>query len=91
MARYNPPTRVTTSERPLLSLVTAVDPTFVQTKYYDVEYQFTGKNKYANLYQRGSFNSYSNIYDVGLPYGGTDPLVVAARPMYAGVPTGGWA
>lgn len=92
MALYRPPTRVTTKQFDYVALVTQADPQWARDKYYGVEYEFQGKQLLAPLYQRGSFNSNSNVYPVGVPFGGQDPLVVAARPMYSGTPDGkGWA
>lgn len=84
---YRPPTRVSTTETPFLALITSADPGWARGKFREVEYEFQGKNFYANPYTRGSFNSHSGIYPVGQQFGGLDPLVVAARPMYSQTPT----
>ena len=92
MPTYQPPTRVTTKSFAYIALVTQADPNWARDKHWDVEYEFQGKRLYANPYNRGIYNSNSNIYPVGLPYGGLDPAVVAARPMFSGTPDGkGWA
>lgn len=89
---YNPPNQVTAIEFPYLSLVTKSDPNWSRDKYWAPEYQFSnGRTFMANPYVRGSFTNHSNVYPVGQPYGGNDPLIIAARPMYSGTPTGGWA
>lgn len=88
---YNPPTKVTTKAFPYLALVTQADPMWARQKFWDVEYEFAGKRLYANPYQRGAYNSNSNTYPVGKPFGGQDAAVVAARPMIAAKPVGGWA
>lgn len=91
MSRYNPPTRVVTTERPFLAIVARADPDFERMKYREIEYEFSRRVFRANPYQRGAYNSYSNTYPVGQPYGGTDPLVTENKPLYSGVPTGSWA
>lgn len=88
---YRPPTRVVTTERPYLALVTFVDPEFERKKHREVEYAFEGRVFVADPSVRGIYNSYSNTYAVGQPYGALDAVVVANRPLYSGVPTGDWA
>ena len=89
---YRPPTRVTTKQFAYVALVTQADPQWARDKYWAEEYRFQNKSLFANPYVRGANNSNSNTYPVGVPFGGQDPLVVAARPMYAGTPDGkGWA
>lgn len=94
MALYKPPTRVVTTQMPYLALVTSADPDWARGKFREIEYPATngGSNLIANPYNRGSFNSNSGVYPVGQQFGGQDPLVVAARPMFSGTPDGkGWA
>lgn len=100
MARYNPPTKGTTTQRPLLALVAAVDPDFERGKHREVEYPFQGRVFLADPYTRGAYNRRSNAYAVGQPYGAPDPLILAALAptvgnelpgLYEGVATGGWA
>lgn len=88
---YKPPTRVTSREMPYLALVTQMDPEFERDKHRQIEYEFVGHPKYADPHFRGSYNNHSNVYAVGQPYGADDPDVLAARPMFSGVPTKGWA
>lgn len=92
MGLYKPPIRVSTTEMPYLALVTSADPQFERRKHREVEYEWaSGKVSLADPYSRGSFNSNSNVYPCGQQFGGLDPLVVAARPLFSGTPTGGWA
>ena len=92
MGLYKPNTKVTSTSMPYLALVTAADPQFERLKHREVEYEFQGRVMVADSYVRGANNSNSGIYPVGQPYGGLDPLVVAARPMFSGTPDGkGWA
>lgn len=102
MARYNPPTRVRTIQRPWLSMVNQADPDFERKKHREVEYtSSSGKViSVADPYQRNVYNRRSAIYPVGQPYGGLDqeiidnlePTVGNAVPgLYEGVETDGWA
>lgn len=98
---YSPPTRVTTREQPFLALVTAVDPYWASGKFYEREYEFSGRVIYANPYQVGAYNRRTNTYAVGSQNGGLDPLITAALAptvgvatpgLFQGVPDGkGWA
>lgn len=86
---YKPPTQVTTRQVPFLSLVVQADPNWARGKFFDVEYEFSGRYFYANPYQRGAYNGRDNTYPVGQPYGGLDPLVQAAKAPTVGSPTPG--
>jgi hypothetical protein len=88
---YQPPTRVATVDIPWLALVNDVDPDWAALKHREAEYIFTRKVFYADPYVRGAYNVNSNIYPVGQPFGGPDPVIVANKPLYSGIPTGGWA
>jgi hypothetical protein len=91
MPRYLPPTRVPSIEMPYQALVVQADPDIERLKRNEIEYEFSGRSFRADPTQRGAYNSHDNVYPVGQPYGEDDPEVVAARPLYSGVPTGSWA
>ena len=90
MARYSPPTQVVSKDMPYLAQVTQSDPDHERRKHCETEYQFSGRTFVADPYLRGAYNQHSNVYAVGLPWGDDDPLY-EQRPLYAGIPTGGWA
>jgi hypothetical protein len=98
---YKPPTKVASTQMPYLALVTSADPQFERMKHRETEYEFQGQVFVANPYVRGAYNSNSGVYPVGQPFGGQDPLVLAAKAptvgnstpgLYEGTPDGkGWA
>lgn len=98
---YKPPTKVVTTQFPWLALVSAADPDFQRKKHREVEYEFAGKNFFADPTVRGAYNNHSNTYAVGQPFGGDDSAVVNNKAptvgnpspgLYQGVPDGkGWA
>lgn len=88
--RYNPPTRVTETQRPYLALVTAFDPEWSRAKFWDYEYELaSGKVLMANPYTRGAYNHLGNVYPVGQPMGTPDPAIPTASDVTAGVETPG--
>lgn len=97
---YSPPTRVVSTETPFLSLVTSVDPYWARGKFYEREYEFTGRVVYFNPYVSGAYGRRTNTYPVGAQQGGLDPLIIAALAptvgnpvpgLYSGTPDGkGW-
>lgn len=60
MSRYLPPTRVTTLEIPLLSLVVRADPEFERARRREIEYEFTNRVFRADPATRGAYNDNSN-------------------------------
>ena len=97
---YRPATKVQTSQIPYLALVTQADPVFERDKHRVVEYEFQGRNFWADPYVRGLYNRLSNVYAVGQPMGALDPAIQAALAptvgnpvpgLYVGVPTGSWS
>lgn len=91
MARYLPPTRVVTRERPWLSMVNQADPDFERRKHREVEYVSSlGKAfSIADPYQRNVYNRRSGVYAVGQPYGGPDAAIAAALAPTIGSPVPG--
>ena len=90
MARYLPPTRVVTVEKPWLALVNQADPEFQRRKHREVEYvTSSGRTFVADPYNRGAANRRSNVYAVGQPYGGLDAAVTAALAPTVGNPVPG--
>ena len=97
---YNPPSRVVQREQPFLSLVTAVDPYWARGKFYEREYEFSGRVVYFNPYVSGAYGRRTNTYPVGAQQGGLDPLIInnlaptvgnSDLGLYEGVPDGkGW-
>lgn len=97
---YNPPTRVVQRDQPYLSLVTSVDPYWARGKFYEREYEFSGRVVYYNGYVSGAYGRRDNAYPVGSQQGGLDPLIidnlaptegVATPGLFEGVPDGkGW-
>lgn len=64
---YRPPTRVVTSEIPWLSVVTRIDPNWAHDRHYEIQYQFTNRNKYCNPDQDGPYSPYRVLWQQGLP------------------------
>lgn len=90
MAPYRPPTKVTTIERPWLSVVNQTDPESSFRKHREVEYDTSnGKVFVADPYNRGAYSRRSNVYAVGAPYGGPDAAITAALAPTVGVETPG--
>lgn len=87
--RYQPPTRVVTSEIPFLALVTQADPDWARAKFWEPEYITTQRYIFANPYQRGAYNRLSNDYPVGAQYGGPDYAVYDALAPTVGNPNPG--
>lgn len=102
---YNPPTRVTTVERPWLSVVNQNDPEGAALRYRQLEAweggEPIGRPRYFNPQTRGAYNRRSNVYAVGQPHGDADAAITAALAptvgnttpgLYEGVDDGaGWA
>jgi hypothetical protein len=61
---YRPVTKVTTIQVAFLNLVTRADPNWAKDKFWEIEYEFTGKNYYANPYIRGAFNTPAKTVNV---------------------------
>jgi len=48
--------RVTHSDRPWLTLVTAADPAFERDKHHEIEYEFSARFFYADRSKRGAYS-----------------------------------
>jgi hypothetical protein len=102
MPLYKPPTVVTTCQQPYGALVAQADPSWSRDKFWEIEYEVTGRIFENNPYgTTGPYSRRSNTYAVGQAYGGLDPLIEAALAptvgnpvpgLYSGVPDNkGWA
>lgn len=90
--RYQPPTRVVTSEIPYLALVTQADPEFERNKHRENQAQWYGApfgRHFVDPLTAGAYNRRSNTYAVGQPYGALDALIQAALAPTAGNPVPG--
>jgi hypothetical protein len=67
LPKYSPPTRVTTRELPWISLVTRADPAWGRERHYEIQYETTGRNFYANTDVDGPYSPFSSIWQQGLP------------------------
>lgn len=79
MPLYKPPTRVTTTEIPLLAEVVRADPDFERKKHRELEYPDGGGRwaKYADPYKRGAYSIPNKLSLVTL----TGPATFAAGDM----------
>lgn len=92
MARYNPPTRVVTTEIPYLALVTQADPEFERNKHRENQAQWYGVpfgRHYVDPQTAGVYSRKTSTYPVGQPYGGLDALIEAALAPTVGNPIPG--
>lgn len=55
MARYQPPTRVTTTEMPYLTLVMRADPDWASMKHRETEYEFSKRVFIGDPDHRGAY------------------------------------
>ncbi len=55
-ARYDPPTRVSSTEIPLLTLILRLEPDFLRTKHRELEdFGFTGRRFFGDPSRRGAY------------------------------------
>lgn len=90
MARYNPPTRVVTVQKPWLALVNQADPEYARSRRNEVDHiTSSGRSFKCDPLMRGAYNRRSNVYAVGQPYGVADAAITAALAPTVGVVTPG--
>jgi len=78
MALYKPPTKVTTVQIPFVALVAQIDPSWNRFKHYEIQYEFTRRNFFADPYHTGPYNpnNFDNPTIVDGPYNVNNPEAV---------------